>query len=183
MELALDVRRGSPPRGVAVEHIADLPRPAEPLPVDTSGRDEDGRFLSSYNERYRKGEEAEIGPGFASVSTKREGMDPDRLQVSQARQEIIERKLYSVLVSPLLGSGRWDGIRVSRGELLEELCGFGYMPATSEKFTGELKYAGVSSTLCEIHARKWLEQTRAWGDERRLARRRASVRSTSEPAD
>jgi hypothetical protein len=149
------------------EHVADLPRPAEPPSVDTSGRDEYGRFLSSYNERYRKSEQDEIGPGFASVSIKREGMDPDRLQLSQVRQEVIERKLYGILVSPLLGNGRWDGIRVPRGELLEELCGFAYMPATLEKFTGELKYAGVSSTLWEIHARLWLEQTKAWGEERR----------------
>ena len=152
-----------------VEHVADLPRPAEPSPISTSDRDEYGRFLPSYSERYRKGADDEIGPGFASVSLKRAGMDPDRFQVSQVSQEVIERKLYGVLVSPLLGNGRWDGIRVSRGELLEELCGFAYMPATLEKFTGELKYAGVSSTLWEIHARLWLEQTKAWGDERRAA--------------
>lgn len=152
-----------------VEHVADLPRPATPSPVDTSDRDEYGRFLSSYNERYRKGPEDEIGPGFASVSIKRDGMDANSLQVSQVRQEVLERKLYGVLVSPLLGNGRWDGIRVPRGELLEELCGFAYMPSTLEKFTGELKYAGVSSTLWEIHARLWLEQTQAWGDERRAA--------------
>jgi len=155
-------------RGV-VEHIADLPHPMEPGPVDTSDRDEYGRFLSPYNERYRKGADDEIGPGFASVSDKRIGMDPSRLQVSQVGDDVIERKLYSVLVSPLLGSGRWDGIRVPRGDLLKELCGYAYMPATLEKFTGELKYAGVSETLWEVHARLWLEQTTAWGPERRAA--------------
>jgi hypothetical protein len=137
--------------------------------VDTSDRDACGRFLSSYNERYRKKDGDEIGPGFVSVSLKREGMDPDRLQLSQVDPSVIERKLYAVLVSPLLGNGRWDGIRVPRGELLEELCGVAYMPATLEKFTGELKYAGVSSTLWETHARLWREQTKAWGDERRAA--------------
>ncbi|MBM4319988.1 MAG: hypothetical protein FJ125_08495, partial [Deltaproteobacteria bacterium] len=68
-----------------IEHIVDLPSPAAPAPVDTSDRDEHGRFLSSYNERYRKGAPDEIGPGFASVSLKRQGMVPDRLQVSQVR--------------------------------------------------------------------------------------------------
>lgn len=152
-----------------VEHVADLPRPAEPSPPDASDRDEFGRFLPSYNEQYRRGEDDELGPGFASVSVKREGMDPARFQVTQVRDEIIDRKLYGLLVSPLLGNGRWDGLRVPRGELLEELCGFGYMPATLEKFTGELKYAGVSSTLWEVHARLWLNQTKDWGDERRAA--------------
>jgi hypothetical protein len=156
-------------RAGVVEHVADLPRPAASSITDTSDRDEYGRFQPSYNERYRKGEDDELGPGFASVSLKRDGMDPDRFQVSQVQDEVIERKLYGVLVSPLLGSGRWDGIRVPRGELLEELCGFAYMPATLEKFTGELKYAGVSSTLWEIHARLWLEQTKSWGAERRAA--------------
>ena len=155
--------------GAIVEHVADLPRPEEPSLTDTSDRDAYGRFLPSYNERYREGEDDELGPGFASVSVKREGMDPDRFQVSQVRDEILDRKLYGVLVSPLLGNGRWDGIRVPRGELLEELCGFAYMPATLEKFTGELKYAGVSSTLWEVHARLWLKQTKDWGDERRAA--------------
>lgn len=152
-----------------VEHIADLPRLAQASAVDTTGRDEYGRFLGSYNELYKKNNKDEIGPGFASVELKREGLDPERLQVSQVGPEVVERKLYSLLVSPLLGNGRWDGIRVSRGELLQELCGIAYMPATLEKFTGELKYAAAASTLWEIHARLWLEQTAAWGDERRAA--------------
>jgi hypothetical protein len=152
-----------------VEHIADLPRPAEVAPVDTSDRDDCGRFLPAYNERYRKPDGDQLGPGFASVSVKREGMDPDRLQVGQVSQEVIERKLYAVMASPLLGTGRWDGIRVPRGQLLDELCGVAYMPATLEKFTGELKYAGVANTLWEVHARLWLEQTPDWGDERRAA--------------
>ena len=145
-----------------VEHVADLPRPAAPPPVDTSDRDDHGRFLSSYNERYRKGADDDLGPGFASVSIKREGKDPDRLLVGQVSPHVIERKLYGVLVSPLLGNGRWDGIRVPRGELLKELCGFAYMPATLEKFTSELKVAGVSSTLWEVHA-QIAEQIRADG--------------------
>ena len=147
-----------------MKHMEDLPRPAEAVPPDTSGRDERGRFLSEYNERYVKGEDDPIGPGFASVDEKREGLDPDRLQVSQVGGHIIERKLLALFVSPLLGGGRWDGIRVPRGELLEEVCGIAYMPATLDRFTRELKYAGVANTLWEAHAQKWLELTARWGD-------------------
>ena len=76
----------------------------------------------------------------------------------------IERKILALFVSPLLGGGRWDGIRVPRGELLEEICGEAYMPATLDRFTRELKYAGVANTLWESHARVWLNVTSGWGD-------------------
>ncbi len=148
------------------EHVRELPVPAEPRLPDVGDRDEFGRFESTYNERFRKGPDDVIGPGFASVQDKREGMDPSRLQVGQVRPEIVERKLYALMTTPLLSGGRWDGLRVSRGDLLEELCGFAYMPATLDKFTRELKYAGVSNTGWETHARLWLEQTRGWGEER-----------------
>ncbi len=138
-------------------------------PLDTSDRDEYGRFESNYNERYRLGSSDALGPGYASVEQKRESKDLTQLHVLSSSQEVVERKLKALLVSPLLGSGRWDGIRVPRGELLEELCGFAYMPSTLDLFTRELKYVGVSSTLWEIHAQLALAQTRHWGDPRSLA--------------
>ncbi|MBC8426755.1 helix-turn-helix domain-containing protein [bacterium] len=146
-----------------MEHARNAPHPETPPPVDTSGRDEEGRFLSEYNKRYRKGSDDAVGPGYASVEQKRAGLDPNRLHLMSARAPIIERKLLGLLVSPLLGSGRWDGIRVSRGELLGELCGYAYMPSTLDLFTRELKYLGVAPTLWEVHARTWLKQTQHWG--------------------
>jgi len=148
------------------EQVAAVPTPQPARPIDRSDRDDWGRFVPSYNERYRKAEGDAIGPGFVSVETKRTGLDPGRLHVSGARQELIERKMYALMTSPLLGGGRWDGIRTSRGALLEELCGFPYMPSTLDLFTRELKYVGVASTLWEVHARLWLTQTSKWGPER-----------------
>jgi len=133
---------------------------------DKSDRDELGRFLPSYNERHRKGPDDVVGPAFASMDDKRAAMDAGRFHVAGVSNEVIERKMLALLVSPLLGSGRWDGIRVPRGDLLGELCGYAYMPSTLDLFTRELKYLGVSSTLWEIHARLWLKQTHSWGDER-----------------
>ncbi len=43
------------------------------------------------------------------------------------------------------------------------------MPGTLDKFTRELKYAGVASTLWEVHARFWLNLSLAWGDEKQAA--------------
>ena len=151
------------------EQVAAVPLPASAPPVDRTGRDECGRFEPGYNDRYRRREGDAIGPGFASVEDQREGRDPTRLHARGAGPAVIERKLLALMVSPLLGSGRWDGIRVARGQLLEELCGFAYMPSTLELFSRELKQVGVSSTLWEVHARLWLQQTQAWGDQRQAA--------------
>lgn len=151
------------------EQLSELPNPESAPPPDTSDRDELGRFLPSYNERYRRSENDVIGPGFASVEQKREGMVPARFHVKGATVELIERKMYALMVSPLLGSGRWDGIRVSRGSLLGELCGYAYMPSTLDQFTRELKYAGVANTAWEVHARLWHTQTSTWGDKRSAA--------------
>jgi transposase len=148
------------------EQLAAVPAPESAVPPDGRDRDEWGRFLSSYNEQYKKKEGDAIGPGFASIESKRVGLDPSRLHVSTARQQVIERKILGLMTSHLLGGGRWDGIRQARGALLEELCGFGYMPSTLDLFSRELKYVGVSSTLWEVHARLWLGQTAAWGSER-----------------
>lgn len=147
-----------------LEQVAQHAVPSEPRKPDTQGRDEWGRFEPEYNERFRSRGEDDVGPGFTSVEVKRAGMDPTRLHVARADVETVERKLTALLCSPLVGSGRWDGMRVSRGELLGELCGYPYMPATLDLFTRELKYLGVANTLWEIHARRWLEQTRGWGD-------------------
>lgn len=148
------------------EQLAAVPSPQPAVPIDRSDRDEWGRFLPRYNERYRRSPGDTIGPGFASVQEKREGLDPSRLHASGADPEIIERKMLALMTSHLLGGGRWDGIRASRGALLEEVCGFGYMPSTLDLFSRELKYVGVASTLWEVHARLWLGQTAAWGSER-----------------
>ena len=152
---------------IGQRELVALPEPAPE--VDTSGRDELGRFLSTYNERYRADAEDDLGPGFSSVDEKRADKDAGRFHLIGAGTHVIARKLWALMVSPLLGNGRWDGIRVPRGDLLGELCGYPYMPSTLDLFTRELKYLGVSSTLWEVHARKWLEQTRQWGDQRGAA--------------
>lgn len=150
------------------DHVEHLPRPETVREIDRSGRDANGRFLPAYNERFRKGPDDPIGPGFASVAEKRLGMDVDRFEIAKTGQAVIERKLIALLVSPLIGGGGWDGLRTPQaGILLNEVCGHPYMPATLDRFTRELKYAGVSATLWEVHARWALDQSRQWGESRR----------------
>jgi len=151
-------------------HVEHLPRPETVRELDRSGRDANGRFLPAYNERFRKGPDDPIGPGFASVAEKRQGMDVDRFEIAGASQAVIERKLMALLVAPLISGGGWDTLRTPQaGILLNEVCGHPYMPATLDRFTRELKYAGVGATLWEVHARHALHQSRQWGDGRRDA--------------
>ena len=143
--------------------------PPGALPVDTLGRDREGRFEAGHNERFRKQPGDPLGPGFASVEVTRATKDPKRFHLHHAEPEIIERKIWGLMTSPLLGNGRWDGIRVARGDLLSELCGYPYMPSTLDLFTRELKFLGIANTWWEVHARRVLSQTRAWGNERSSA--------------
>ncbi len=149
-----------------VAEVRAFPIAEEPPALDVTDRDELGRFLPEYNKRTRKGPDDAVGPGFKSVKSKRDAVVVARLHLAGANHGLIERKLTALLMSPLLGSGRWDGLRIPRGHLLEEFCGFPYMPSTLDLFARELKYVGVAQTLWEIHARTWLDKTRPWGDER-----------------
>ena len=97
-----------------VAQLETIPTPVSPAPVDVTGRDESGRFVAEYNERTRKGPTDDLGPGFESVETKRSALVVSRLHLSGSQPEIIERKLTALFVSPLLGGGRWDGLRIHR---------------------------------------------------------------------
>lgn len=156
--------------GAAVSScLEQIKRPAEPLSEDKSDRDEFGRFLPSYNQRFCRQNDSAIGPGFESVELKRAKMDPERLHVRHARERTIEQKLTGLLMSPALEHVRLDDLRATRGQLLEEFCGFPYMPSTLDLFTRELKYVGVASTLWEVHARLWRAQTADWESPRSRA--------------
>jgi len=151
-------------------HVKDLPKPETPVEPDKSDRDNFGRLTQEYNKRYLKKAEDPIGPGFASVSEKRKDMDPTRMEIFNAKELTIENKLLGLMASPMIGSGRWDGMRAANADtFFKEVCGYPYMPATLDKFSRELKYAGVADTLWEVHARFWLSESLRWGDERRAA--------------
>ncbi len=72
-------------------HVENLPRPETVREIDRSGWNGDGQFLPAYNERFRKGPDDPIGPGFASVAEKRLVMDVDRFEIAGASQEVIDR--------------------------------------------------------------------------------------------
>ena len=75
-------------------------------PVDTSDRDELGRFLPSYNERYRKKPGCVIGPGYLSIDVKREDKDPHRFQLNQMGAPIIQRKIIALMMKSIISHDR-----------------------------------------------------------------------------
>ena len=146
----------------AMSCVDQLEEPVDPPPLDTSDRDEYGRFLPSYNARSVKPEDAAVGPGFASVEEKRGLLVPERLHIKHAGRAAVQRKLLALMMGPALQLSRWADLRVADGQRLEALCGFPYMPSTLDLFARELKYVGVASTLWEIHARLWLAASKGW---------------------
>ena len=149
--------------GAVKEHVASLLPPKEVTQEPEGVRDDKGRFVPAYNAA-RQGPEPAIAPAFDSVDLKRPGKDLGRMKIAHVRPAILHRKLIAMLVLPVLGEGRWDGLTDPRGNFLDSICGYDYKPATLDKFTRELKYAGVSDTVMQEHARLWYEQTSRWGD-------------------
>lgn len=128
---------------------------------DLAGRDDQGRFVGEYNERYRKNGE-NLGPGFVSVSIKRETKDPARFKIAQVSEEVIERKVLALMSLPVFTANGMEVLRAPSGGWLEEVCGFPYMPATLEKMLRELKYVGVAEALWGRAAKVMLEQQKKW---------------------
>jgi len=154
----------------AVVDLVQQSIPAESTqPVDTTCRDEYGRIAPGYNERNRRSPDAKIGPAFESVVDKAKEKDLTRLHIKIASPEVVERKLLAVTTCHLLGNGRWDGLRAHCGGLLEELCGYAYMPSTLDMFCRELKFLGASETLWQTSGREWLRITKEWGTPRQAA--------------
>jgi hypothetical protein len=145
--------------------IADLVGALKPgnadVGPDLSGRNEDGRFISGYNERYRK-LDGDLGPGFASVNSKRATKNAKRFKISQVSLEVLERKFWALIALPVFTSHGLEQLRAPIGASMEEVCGFPYMPETLQKMLRELKFAGIAFELWEIMARVVLRAHQQW---------------------
>ncbi len=155
---AVDLELGATEQMAAALHasLEQLPAPRGPVRDDSENRDELGRFLRSYNEPEER-TEPELGEKFDSVELRRGGKDLRAMQVAQTSEGVLRRKLETLTLLPVVtDSPRFDGLRHWQGDHLEPLVGVGYMPATLDKFTRELKYAGASHTLQQSVASFWL---------------------------
>lgn len=142
---------------------------AKPKQIDCSDRDEYGRFLSSYNSRYRKHSGCTIGPGFSSVDVKRAEKDLGGLHVCYTSKKVAEQKIMAVMVSNLLGMSSRTGMSAPCKQLCKEACGYAYKPSTLNQFMRELKFLGLSTTLWDCHATRWAKLTESWGTRQQSA--------------
>lgn len=144
-----------------VAEVSTLEVGVKDLGPDVAGRDDNGRFLGAYNERYRK-QGAALGPGFASVSSKRETKDPARFKIAQVSDKVIERKVWALMSLPMFTANGMEVLRAPSGAWMEEVCGYPYMPATLDKMLRELKYAGIAEALWDRAATVMLERQKEW---------------------
>ncbi len=138
------------------ERLDALPeREGEPLD-DREHRDENGRFLPSYNEPEPR-LAPELGDRFNSVEERRGAKDLGAMRVVAESERTRRRKILGLVLLPcVVRSSRWSELQHWRGEHLDELVGHAYQPATLDKFLRELKLGGCSAALREAVASFWL---------------------------
>jgi len=77
--------------------------------------------------------------------------------------------MLALMTSPLLVvAAGWD--RAARGALLEELCGFGYMPSTLDPLQSRLKYVGYRILCGRYMHGLGSTKTAKWGKRARCGR-------------
>lgn len=147
-------------RRLAKDTAAALSSLAEPEPEsvrdDRANRDERGRFLPSYNADQGRGD-GDLGPRFRSAAEHRKEKDLPAMQVAQASEETLHRKILAMVLLPcVIASPRWEALSHWQGDLLGPLVGYSYQPETLDKFLRELKHAGVATPMRDSVARFWL---------------------------
>lgn len=132
------------------------PSADEEVRDDTANRDEDGRFLSAYNQPKPR-TVPELGERFDSVRTKAAGKDLPAMRTANSSTGALLRKVLALTMLPCVTDApRWSALRHWQGDSLEGLVGYAYQPATLDKFARELKYAGVAAAARESVARFWI---------------------------
>lgn len=120
------------------------------------GRTESGRFTAVYN-RMRAKSGADLGPAFRSVRDTRKEVDLRSLRLVRARRATLVRKWKSLVMSPVLTpTGKPVDLGDYRGgHAIREIAGIPYQASTLDRHLRELKYAGMSETLCKAHDSFW----------------------------
>jgi hypothetical protein len=136
--------------------LALLPEGEGETRDDRANRDGRGRFLKSYNgaEARRPGEP---GRRFRSVAELRVGKDLRAMRTANSTEASVHRKVASLVLLPVaVQSPRWEALSHWQGDRLGGLVGVPYQARTLDKFTRELKYAGLSDVAMESVAHFWL---------------------------
>lgn len=158
--LAMDIEIGATSRltrdlEVAMQSLLP-PSPDDTVRDDRAGRDEDGRFVASYNVPKER-TEPELGERFDSVQIRSTGKDLTAMRAANSSFASLSRKVIALTMLPVLTDApQWSALRHWQGDHLKGLVGHAYQPATLDKFARDLKYAGVSGVARESVASVWI---------------------------
>lgn len=145
------------------ELTQEVPPPTPVTPEEREHRDDEGRFLPTYNAPQER-KDPEVGAKFESVDVKRVDKDLGRMKIVGCRLETLRAKLLALMALPMVTDcGHFDGATDVRGTYLAGLGGIDYMPATLDKFARELKYLDAAGAMQQRHAQIWYRVTSTWG--------------------
>lgn len=152
------------PMKAEAEEETGEPNATEDEAVGASERDERGRFLAGFNERWREGVAAGEADGrWRSDATKRERRVLATLATLHNEPETLAAKLLCMGASPLVSELRgFAGLESPCGAWLNALGGHPYMPATLDKALAELGLLDVGPPLWEDHATRWAKLSQGW---------------------
>ena len=138
--------------------LAELPEPDAEIEDDRGDRDENGRFLPSYNAAEAR-TSPELGARFETVAARRAVKDLRAMRVVEESVETRHRKNLGLVMLPaVVRSPRWSELEHWRGQYLDEVAGFSYQASTLDKYLRELKMAGCSVPAREAVASFWLAE-------------------------
>ncbi len=138
------------------DRLDALPAPDGPVEDDRGDRDEQGRFLGTYN-RPGARTEPELGDRFNTVAVHRAAKDLRAMRVAGESHPTRHRKNLGLVLLPcVVRSARWSELEHWRGDQLGDLVGFAYQPSTLDKYLRELKFAGCAEASREAVASFWL---------------------------
>ena len=131
---------------------------------DAEGRDDQGRFTATYNERHRQGVPAGQADGrWRPDQAKALERNLGSLPTLSQKKATLARKMFAMGVTPLLTERRgFDGLDGPAGQWLGVLGGHEYMPATLDKCLAELGLLDVGPAMWQTHAQQWSSITGGW---------------------
>jgi hypothetical protein len=131
---------------------------SESMSSDKEGRNEHGRFTSSYNQR-----EDVRQSRFETIAIKKQKKNLKSMNVVRDESKTIERKSLAILSLPVITlNGTIRSVNSAIGQEIKHFCGYDYKQNTLVKYLSELKYLGISKEILTQLIKFWRKY---WGDE------------------
>jgi hypothetical protein len=162
---------------------ANLPNKPMPVSAEPEGRDARGCLTAEYNRnRLKIVPQGAPDPRYRSIDETRKEKDLSRLSIRGMKQNTIEDRLMTAIVTPLLTDRRgFIGLDGPFGTYSKVVSPLPYMAATLDKFMRELKYAGLDKALWDSYLIHWFVWDQRWTRDQGLRRYVAYLDGTQDP--